>query len=102
MFAYLLETPWANLFCLQYVLRPEQEELETSHQNGPYYVFQVSWQTLLDGRSRQSNFAILDFTRKVALIEYWLYWVKKGNFLCIKFHIACNKNAPMHCSANVG
>jgi phosphoenolpyruvate carboxykinase (ATP) len=51
---------------LQYVLRPEQQELENSHQNGPYYVPSFLADPATDG-TRQ-NFAILDFTEKIALI----------------------------------
>jgi phosphoenolpyruvate carboxykinase (ATP) len=54
--------------------------------------------------TRQSNFAILDFTRKIALIGGTGYTgeMKKGIF-CIEFHITCEQRyLPMHCSANVG
>ncbi len=62
------ETAWANLFCYNMFLRPEKEELEN---------FTPEWTLLcvpsfmadpaVDG-TRQSNFAILDFTKKIALI----------------------------------
>jgi phosphoenolpyruvate carboxykinase (ATP) len=49
----------------------------------------------------QSNFAILDFTRKIALIGGTGYTGEmKRNFLCIEFHITCEQKIPMHCSAN--
>jgi ATP-dependent phosphoenolpyruvate carboxykinase len=53
---------------LQYVLRPEQKNWRTSHQNGLLCVPSFLADPATDG-TRQSNFAILDFTRKIALIE---------------------------------
>src|SRR5690606_22353096 len=62
------ETPWANLFCYNMFLRPEMSELEN---------FTPEWHVIcapgfmadpaVDG-TRQHNFAILDFTRKISLI----------------------------------
>ncbi|MFV8441121.1 phosphoenolpyruvate carboxykinase (ATP) [Flavobacterium sp. LB2P44] len=101
----ITETPWANLFCYNMFLRPEQEELTN---------FSPEWTLLcvpsfmadpaLDG-TRQSNFAILDFTRKVVLIGGTGYTgeMKKGIFSALNFILPVFKNTlPMHCSANVG
>jgi phosphoenolpyruvate carboxykinase (ATP) len=54
-------------------LRPEQHELENSHQNGQLCVPSFLADPATDG-TRQSNFAILDFTRKIALIGGTGYW----------------------------
>lgn len=99
------ETPWANLFCYNMFLRPETEELAN---------FDPEWTLLcvpsfmadpiVDG-TRQSNFAILDFTRKVVLIGGTGYTgeIKKGIFSALNFILPVFKNTlPMHCSANVG
>lgn len=99
------ETPWANLFCYNMFLRPEMEELAN---------FDPEWTLLcvpsfmadpiVDG-TRQSNFAILDFTRKVVLIGGTGYTgeIKKGIFSALNFILPVFKNTlPMHCSANVG
>ena len=99
------ETPWANLFCYNMFLRPETEELAD---------FDPEWTLLcvpsfmadpiIDG-TRQSNFAILDFTRKVVLIGGTGYTgeMKKGIFSALNFILPVFKNTlPMHCSANVG
>jgi phosphoenolpyruvate carboxykinase (ATP) len=99
------ETPWANLFCYNMFLRPDKEELEH---------FTPEWTLLCvpsfladpatDG-TRQSNFAILDFTRKIALIGGTGYTgeMKKGIFSALNFILPVDKNAlPMHCSSNVG
>ncbi|TDE55442.1 phosphoenolpyruvate carboxykinase (ATP) [Flavobacterium sp. GT3P67] len=101
----ITETPWANLFCYNMFLRPEQEELAK---------FSPEWTLLcvpsfmadpaVDG-TRQSNFAILDFTRKVVLIGGTGYTgeMKKGIFSALNFILPVFKNTlPMHCSANVG
>ncbi|MBF2709333.1 phosphoenolpyruvate carboxykinase (ATP) [Flavobacterium soyangense] len=99
------ETAWANLFCFNMFLRPETEELED---------FTPEWTLLcvpsfladpaIDG-TRQSNFAILDFTKKIALIGGTGYTgeMKKGIFSALNFILPVFKNTlPMHCSANVG
>ncbi|SDX03555.1 phosphoenolpyruvate carboxykinase (ATP) [Flavobacterium degerlachei] len=99
------ETPWANLFCYNMFLRPEEDELES---------FTPEWTVLcvpsfmadpaVDG-TRQSNFAILDFTRKIAMIGGTGYTgeMKKGIFSALNFILPVDKNTlPMHCSANVG
>jgi phosphoenolpyruvate carboxykinase (ATP) len=99
------ETPWANLFCYNMFLRPDEKELEN---------FSPEWTLLCvpsfmadpatDG-TRQSNFAILDFTKKIVLIGGTGYTgeVKKGIFSALNFIMPVDKNVlPMHCSANVG
>jgi phosphoenolpyruvate carboxykinase (ATP) len=99
------EKPWANLFCYNMFLRPEASELEN---------FAADWHVIcvpgfmadaaVDG-TRQHNFAILNFTRKIALIGGTGYTgeIKKGIFSALNFILPVDKNAfPMHCSANVG
>ncbi len=101
----ITETPWANLFCYNMFMRPEMDELAN---------FDPEWTLLcvpsfmadpaIDG-TRQSNFAILDFTRKVVLIGGTGYTgeMKKGIFSALNFILPVFKNTlPMHCSANVG
>ncbi len=99
------ETPWANLFCYNMFLRPKTSELEN---------FAADWHVIcapgfmadpaLDG-TRQHNFAILNFTKKIALIGGTGYTgeMKKGIFSALNFILPVDKNTfPMHCSANVG
>jgi phosphoenolpyruvate carboxykinase (ATP) len=101
----ITETPWANLFCYNMFLRPKLEELSS---------FAPEWTLIcvpsfmadpkIDG-TRQANFAILDFTRKVVLIGGTGYTgeMKKGIFSALNFILPVFKNTlPMHCSANVG
>jgi phosphoenolpyruvate carboxykinase (ATP) len=99
------ETPSSNLFCYNMFLRPEVSELEG---------LAPDWHVIcapgfkadpaVDG-TRQHNFAILDFTRKIALVGGTGYTgeMKKGIFSALNFILPVDKNAlPMHCSANVG
>lgn len=99
------ECAWSNLFCYNMFLRPEDSELEN---------FDAEWHVVcapgfmadpaVDG-TRQHNFAILDFTRKIALIGGTGYTgeMKKGIFSALNFILPVFKDTlPMHCSANVG
>ncbi len=99
------ETAWANLFCHNMFLRLTPAELEK---------FTPEWTVIcapgfladpaIDG-TRQANFAILDFTKKIALIGGTGYTgeMKKGIFSALNFILPVFKNTlPMHCSANVG
>ncbi len=99
------EYSWSNLFAYNMFIRPTAEELRN---------FDPSWTVInapgfmadaeIDG-TRQHNFAILNFTRKIALIGGTGYTgeIKKGIFSALNFILPVEKNTlPMHCSANVG
>ncbi|QLE01069.1 phosphoenolpyruvate carboxykinase (ATP) [Galbibacter sp. BG1] len=99
------EYPWSNLFAYNMFLRPSEESLEN---------FQEDWVVVnapgfkadpaVDG-TRQHNFAILNFTKKVVLIGGTGYTgeIKKGIFSALNFLLPVYANTlPMHCSANVG
>jgi phosphoenolpyruvate carboxykinase (ATP) len=99
------ETAWSNLFCYNMFLRPTEAELAD---------FKAEWHVIcapdfmadpaVDG-TQNSNFAILDFTRKIVLIGGTGYTgeMKKGIFSALNFILPVFKNTlPMHCSANVG
>lgn len=99
------EHPWSNLFCYNMFLRPEEDELEN---------FEADWKIVnapdfeadpeVDG-TPSKNFAILNFTRKIALIGGTGYTgeMKKGIFSALNFILPTQKDVlPMHCSANVG
>jgi len=99
------EYPWSNMFAYNMFLRPTDEELkdfspEWAVINAPGFMADPE----VDG-TRQHNFAILDFTRKIALIGGTGYTgeIKKGIFSALNFILPTQKNTlPMHCSANVG
>ncbi|MCL4167556.1 UNVERIFIED_CONTAM: hypothetical protein GTU68_015442, partial [Idotea baltica] len=99
------EYPWSNQFSYNMFLRPTEAQLEN---------FQPEWTIVnapgfmavadQDG-TRQHNFAILNFTKKIALIGGTGYTgeIKKGIFSALNFILPVFKNTmPMHCSANVG
>ncbi len=99
------EYPWSNMFAHNMFLRPTEEELKTFDAewtvvNAPGFMADAE----VDG-TRQHNFAILNFTRKIALIGGTGYTgeIKKGIFSALNFILPVYKNTlPMHCSANVG
>ncbi|WP_081210562.1 phosphoenolpyruvate carboxykinase (ATP) [Salegentibacter sediminis] len=99
------EYPWSNMFAYNMFLRPEEEELKD---------FKEDWLILnapgfkadpeVDG-TRAENFAILNFSKKIALIGGTGYTgeIKKGIFSALNFILPVDKNTlSMHCSANVG
>ncbi|WP_298477345.1 phosphoenolpyruvate carboxykinase (ATP) [uncultured Maribacter sp.] len=99
------EYPWSNMFAYNMFIRPTGEELknfdpEWTVINAPGFMAVAD----VDG-TRQHNFAILNFTKKVALIGGTGYTgeIKKGIFSALNFILPVQKNTlPMHCSANVG
>jgi phosphoenolpyruvate carboxykinase (ATP) len=99
------EYPWSNMFAYNMFLRPTEEELkdfspEWTVINAPGFMADAK----VDG-TRQHNFAILNFTKKIALIGGTGYTgeIKKGIFSALNFILPIYKNTlPMHCSANVG
>ncbi|HLO69427.1 MAG TPA: phosphoenolpyruvate carboxykinase (ATP) [Flavipsychrobacter sp.] len=99
------ETPWANLFCNDLFLRPSAQEIET--QTPDWHIIQApSFQAdpAVDG-TRQANFTIVNFTRKVILIGGSAYTgeMKKGIFGVLNFVLPHDhKVLSMHCSANEG
>jgi len=99
------ETPWANLFCYQLFLRPADQEL-TNHADG-WLILQAPGfgaDPETDG-TRQANFTIVSFTRKIILIGGTAYTgeMKKGIFSVLNFLLPQNHGVlSMHCSANEG
>ena len=99
------ELPWQSLFTYNMFLRPEESELEN---------FTPDWtliaasgfkaNPLVDG-TRQENFAIINFAKKVILIGGTGYTgeIKKGIFSVLNYILPHDKNVlAMHCSANIG
>ncbi len=99
------EYPWSNMFAYNMFLRPDESELESFSPewtvvNAPGFMANPE-----EDGTRQHNFAILNFSRKVALIGGTGYTgeIKKGIFSALNFILPVFKNTlPMHCSANVG
>ena len=99
------ETPWANLFCEQLFLRPAAAELTDSLTG--WLILQAPGfeaDPATDG-TRQANFTIVSFTRKIILIGGTAYTgeMKKGIFSVLNFLLPQNHGVlSMHCSANEG
>ncbi|MBU3822104.1 phosphoenolpyruvate carboxykinase (ATP) [Flavobacteriaceae bacterium XHP0103] len=99
------EYPWSNQFAYNMFLRPTDEELENFDPewivvNAPGFKANPT-----EDGTRQHNFAILNFTRKIALIGGTGYTgeIKKGIFSALNFILPVYKETlPMHCSANIG
>ena len=99
------ELPWSNLFAYNMFIRPTNEELEK---------FNAEWNVIcapgfmaipeIDG-TRQHNFAIINFKKKIAIIGGTGYTgeIKKGIFTVLNYVLPQDKGVlSMHCSANVG
>jgi len=101
----ITESAYQNLFANNLFLRPKAEELDS---------FMADWHIIAapsfmadpetDG-TRQANFAIVNFTKKILLIGGTGYTgeIKKGIFTVLNFVLPHNHGVlSMHCSANVG
>ena len=99
------ELPWSSMFIDNMFLRLSKDEIKS---------FDPEWTVVcvpgfqavpeIDG-TRQANFAILNFTRKMAIIGGTGYTgeMKKGIFSVLNFVLPHQKDVlPMHCSANIG
>ena len=99
------EYPWSNMFAYNMFIRPTSEELSK---------FSPDWNVVcapgfmavpdIDG-TRQHNFAIINFKKKLAIIGGTGYTgeIKKGIFTVLNYVLPHEKNVlSMHCSANVG
>ncbi|RQO32016.1 phosphoenolpyruvate carboxykinase (ATP) [Taibaiella sp. KBW10] len=99
------ETPWANLFCNDLFLRPTEQELASFIPD--WHIIQApSFEAdpAVDG-TRQSNFTIVNFSRKIILIGGSAYTgeMKKGIFGVLNYILPQEHNVlSMHCSANEG
>ena len=99
------EYPWSNLFADNMFIRLNEDEVkefksEWTIINAPGFMADPK----VDG-TRQHNFAILNFTKKVILIGGTGYTgeIKKGIFSALNFTLPYQENVlSMHCSANVG
>ncbi len=100
----ITETAYQNLFAHNLFLRFDQDELGLE----PEWTIIASPSFLADPKAdgtRQSNFAILNFTRKIILIGGTGYTgeIKKGIFSVLNFVLPeLKRTLSMHCSANVG
>ncbi|RYU75621.1 phosphoenolpyruvate carboxykinase (ATP) [Hymenobacter persicinus] len=99
------EQAWHNLFCYNMFLRPA-EGADTSWTPDFSIICAPGFEAdpAVDG-TRQKNFAILNFTKKMILIGGTGYAgeMKKGIFGVLNYLLPHEHNTlSMHCSANVG
>jgi len=101
----ITETPWASLFAYNMFLRPQEEELEYLYAD--WTIIQAPGclaDPATDG-TRQQNFSVVNFTRKMILIGGSAYTgeIKKGIFSILNYELPHYKGVlSMHCSANQG
>lgn len=101
----ITETPWANLFAYNMFLKPESNEVVSMIPD--WTVIQAPGflaDPKVDGVGNH-NFAILNFTKRIALIGGTAYTgeIKKGIFTVLNCVLPHEHGVlPMHCSANVG
>ena len=102
----ITETPAANLFIYNMFIRPTEEEIKNFGEsewtiiNAPTFTADAD----IDG-TRQHNFSILNFKRKIVLNGGTGYTgeMKKGIFSALNFIMPVFKNTLlMHCFANSG
>lgn len=97
------EYPWSNHFAFNMFLRPESKDIDTFIPQWNIYCapgFMADPE--LDG-TRQSNFAVINFTEKSVIIGGTGYTgeIKKGIFSVLNYILPHEKNVlSMHCSAN--
>ena len=99
------EYPWSNMFVNNMFLRPTAEEVDSFVPDwhvvcAPEFKAEVE----IDG-TRQHNFAIINFTRKMIIIGGTGYTgeIKKGIFSVLNYILPQHHDVlSMHCSANVG
>lgn len=95
----ITETPWANLFAYNMFLRTEGE-IDTE-----WTILCIpSFKAKKKSGTRQHNFTIINFTKKVLLIGGSAYTgeIKKGVFTILNKILVDQGVLPMHCSANMG
>ena len=102
----ITELAYSNLFCYNLFLRPTAEELANAGEPEWTILCAPGFRAVPErDKTRQHNFAILNFTRRVILIGGTGYTgeMKKGIFGVLNFVLPHNKKVlSMHCSANSG
>ena len=99
------EFPWSNQFASNMFIDPKFEDL--AHFSPEWHIINAPGfkaNPSEDG-TRQENFAIINFTKKMILIGGTGYTgeIKKGIFSVLNFVLPHQKNTlSMHCSANLG
>ena len=97
--------PWSNLFVYNMFIRPNEEELANFLEDWIIVNTPGFFADPKTDKTRQANFSIINFTKKIILIGGTGYTgeIKKGIFSALNFILPVTKKVlPMHCSANSG
>lgn len=101
----ITETAYQNIFANNLFLRPTKEEILNAKPDWTIIAIpSFKADPEIDG-TRQHNFAILNFTKKIILIGGTGYTgeIKKGIFSVLNYVLPQEKQVlSMHCSANIG
>lgn len=100
------EFAWQNMFAYNMFLRPDGEDIEdlVTDEWSIYAFPNVLADPSIHG-TRQENFSIINFTKKMIIIGGTAYTgeIKKGIFSVLNFELPTQRKVlSMHCSANVG
>ena len=101
----ITETPWSNMFAYNMFLRPTEAEIENFTPEWHIVCAPDFMAVAAEDGTRQHNFAILNFTKKMIIIGGTGYTgeIKKGIFSVLNYILPHEKNVlSMHCSANIG
>lgn len=99
------ETAYQNVFANNLFLRPTAAELETQHPEWLILAAPSFHAVPAEDGTRQHNFTMIDFTKKIILIGGSGYTgeIKKGIFTVLNYVLPHEKGVlSMHCSANIG
>lgn len=99
------QKPWSAMFAYNMFLRPTDEEIVNADPEWTILCAPEFMAVAAEDGTRQHNFAVINFTRKVILIGGTGYTgeIKKGIFSVLNYVLPHERNVlSMHCSANVG
>ncbi|WP_235297142.1 phosphoenolpyruvate carboxykinase (ATP) [Portibacter marinus] len=99
------EYPWQSIFAYNMFLRPSAKDLQGFTADWNVYAFPGVTADPEKNGTRQENYSIINFSKKVIIIGGTAYTgeIKKGIFSALNFILPVEHNVlPMHCSANVG
>ncbi|PWJ54769.1 phosphoenolpyruvate carboxykinase (ATP) [Dyadobacter jejuensis] len=96
---------WQSIFCHHLFIRPGDRALTAFHPDWSVICIPEFEANPTEDRTRQGNFTIINFTKKIVLIGGSAYAgeIKKAMFTVMNFLLpTVHQVLPMHCSANVG
>lgn len=99
------ETPWANLFCYNMFIRPDENQIVANAYRWTIIQAPGFFADPDTDGTRQHNFSIINFSKKIILIGGTAYTgeIKKGVFTVLNYLLPLNHGIlSMHCSANIG